>query len=97
MDGAAVEARSPTRASNRYRRYTPTWPELPRPQRITRRVAACRMRSETVETRSPCASSRAAAAGISAISRAIAVAAARSPFVLEDFIDGHAQIAVVPP
>src|SRR5215475_6765633 len=99
MDGAEAETRRPRRASIKYRRYTPTWPELPRPHTMTMRGAACRMRSAIAQIASFRASRRSAAAGISAISRAMAVEAARSAAVMLAlvcyFANCQPQIAIV--
>src|SRR5258707_115152 len=64
---------------------------------MTMRGAARWMRSAITEMTLCRASSRSAAAGISAISRAMAVGAMRSALVMGNFADCHPQIAMVPP
>src|SRR5215475_7964003 len=73
----------------------PTWPELPRPQNTTMRGFACSIRAAIAAMASVRASRRSAAAGISAISRPIALPVCGSAIVARGFLDGGAQIAAM--
>src|SRR5215470_5448353 len=73
----------------------PTWPELPRPQNTTMRGLACSIRAAIAEMASVRARRRAAAAGISAISRPIALPVCGSAIAARGFFDGCAQIAAM--
>src|SRR5262245_52653270 len=72
----------------------PTWPELPRPQNTTIRGLVCSIRAAMAVMASVRAIRRSAAAGISAISRPIALPVCGSAIAC-GFFDGGAQIAAM--
>src|SRR5688572_11273801 len=76
---------------------TVTWPELPRAHSTAKRGLAWLIRLAIAATASLCASKPSASAGISAISRAIAVCPPRSAILAAKFVDRGAQVAAVPP
>src|SRR4051794_26005728 len=73
----------------------PTWPELPRPQNTTTRGLVCSMRPAIAANSSLRARRRSAAAGISAVSRAMAVCDCGSAIVAGRRVDGGPEIAAV--